>query len=311
MARIRTVKPDFFRHYELYQAEIRVEMPLRVAFAGLWTAADREGRFKWQPEVLKLDCLPFDVLNFVDVLDALWQEKFIGKYMVDGKAYGYIPSFKKHQVVNQREARSTLPSPSNNKTHVHAHAENAGTDIGPSNAENDENIRKGDEPPKTGEKTPTHMRAHAEKTAENGGSVVQEEGNETERTCTHVHAHGEGKGKEGKERKKDPSGPKKEIQKIGLNDLSVKMFEDFAKDKAPDVNILLEIERFRDYWRSRGKRFKDYPAAFRNWLRKAQEFHDERKGKANSGADPPGEYTDDQGVKRSSFTGSPIEEQAP
>ena len=311
MARIRTVKPDFFRHYELYQAENQVAMPLRVAFAGLWTAADREGRFKWQPEVLKLDCLPFDVLDFADVLEALLEHEFIGKYAVGGKSYGYIPSFKEHQVVNQREAKSTLPPPPINGVHVHAHAENVETNIDHPDAENAANIAKGDKSSKTGEKAPTHVHAHAKQSVGNGGSVVQEEGDETERTCTHMHAHGEGKGKEGKERKKDPSGPKKEIQKIGLNDLSVKMFEDFAKDKAPDVNILLEIERFRDHWRSRGKGFKDYPAAFRNWLRKAQEFHDERKGKANSGADTPGEYTDDQGVKRSTFTHSPIKEQAP
>ncbi|MEE8607193.1 MAG: hypothetical protein V3S55_06300 [Nitrospiraceae bacterium] len=90
--------------------------------------------------------------------------------------------------------------------------------------------------------------------------------------------------KEGKGIKKDPSGPKKEKSaikedpKVGLNDLTVKMFHDFAKAKAPDVNILLELERFSDHWRSKGRRFKDNSAAFRNWLRKAQEFHDERKG---------------------------------
>ena len=104
-------------------------------------------------------------------------------------------------------------------------------------------------------------------------------------------------------KEKPPSGAKK---KPGINDLSVRTFEDFAKEHSPDVNILLELERFRDWCRAKGKRWKDPPAAFRNWLRKAQEFHDERKG-GNSGADSSGEHTDDQGVRRSDFTGSPME----
>ena len=42
MARIRTIKPEFFRHADLYEAERETGLPLRLAFAGLWTAADRE-----------------------------------------------------------------------------------------------------------------------------------------------------------------------------------------------------------------------------------------------------------------------------
>ena len=34
--RIRTIKPEFFTHEILYEAEIRFKLPLRVAFAGLW-----------------------------------------------------------------------------------------------------------------------------------------------------------------------------------------------------------------------------------------------------------------------------------
>ena len=33
MARIRTIKPDFFRHYDLYQAEKETGLPVRLAFA--------------------------------------------------------------------------------------------------------------------------------------------------------------------------------------------------------------------------------------------------------------------------------------
>lgn len=112
MARIRTVKPDFFRHAGLFDAEVEEGMPLRVAFAGLWTTADREGRFVWEPRNLKLDCLPHDEVDFSRVLDALATRGFIVKYACGGKEYGHIPSWHDHQVINNREAASAIPDPS-------------------------------------------------------------------------------------------------------------------------------------------------------------------------------------------------------
>lgn len=112
MARIRTIKPDFFRHEGLFELEVASKLPIRVAFAGLWTAADREGRFKWKPRQLKLDCLPFDEVDFSRVLDALATRGFIVKYECDsGDFYGYIPSWHDHQIVNNRESESNLPDP--------------------------------------------------------------------------------------------------------------------------------------------------------------------------------------------------------
>ena len=111
MARIRTIKPEFFRHEGLYEAEQKEKLPLRLAFIGLWTAADKEGRFKWQPRALKLDCLPYEDCDFSRVLDALATRGFIQKYEHEGQFYGVIPSWKAHQVINNRETESTLPDP--------------------------------------------------------------------------------------------------------------------------------------------------------------------------------------------------------
>lgn len=116
MARIRSIKPDFFRHEELYEAERETGLPLRMAFAGLWTAADREGRFVWSPRNLKLDALPYDDVDFSRVLDALWTRGFIVKYAVEGKEYGSIPSWHRHQIINNREKASDLPEPNENNT---------------------------------------------------------------------------------------------------------------------------------------------------------------------------------------------------
>jgi len=115
MARIRTIKPEFFTHWELFDLENESGLPIRVAFAGLWTQADREGRFQWIPQQLKLGCLPYDDIDFSRVLHALTTRGFIKKYTVKGRDFGFIPGFLDHQVINNREKPSSLPDPSNDE----------------------------------------------------------------------------------------------------------------------------------------------------------------------------------------------------
>lgn len=111
MARIRTVKPELFRHEELFEAEVEFGLPLRLSFIALFTACDREGRFKWRPRQLKLDCLPYDEIDFSRVLDALITRGFVVKYEVLGEVYGCIPSFSRHQSINNKESESVYPGP--------------------------------------------------------------------------------------------------------------------------------------------------------------------------------------------------------
>ena len=107
--RIRTIKPEFFIHADLHGAEVEFKLPLRLAFIGLWCAADREGRFKWEPKRLGVQILPYDQIDFSRVLDALATRGFIRKYCVDDKIFGVIPSFASHQVINNREKESVIP----------------------------------------------------------------------------------------------------------------------------------------------------------------------------------------------------------
>lgn len=109
--RIRTVKPEFFTHEGIYEAEIDSKLPLRLAFIGLWCACDREGRFKWEPRRLGVQILPYDDVDFSRVLDALVTRGFLVKYACQGSFFGVIPSFKRHQIVNNKESPSSLPEP--------------------------------------------------------------------------------------------------------------------------------------------------------------------------------------------------------
>lgn len=111
MARIRTIKPEFFKHEGIFDAEQETGLPLRLAFAGLWTQCDREGRFAWRPRQLKVDILPYDDVDFSRVLDVLATRGFVVKYASGGREFGAIPSWHRHQVVNNREKASELPEP--------------------------------------------------------------------------------------------------------------------------------------------------------------------------------------------------------
>jgi hypothetical protein len=121
MARIRTIKPGFFRHEELFEAEKASGFPLRLIFAGLWTVADREGRFEWKPRKIKLDVLPYDELDFAAALEALAVHGFVVKYAVGGSVYAHIPSWGRHQQVNVREAKSEIPAPSEDSASTCTH----------------------------------------------------------------------------------------------------------------------------------------------------------------------------------------------
>jgi hypothetical protein len=109
--RIRTIKPDFFLHEDIHAAENEAKLPLRLAFIGLWCAADREGRFKWEPRKLGVQIMPYDKIDFSRVLDALTTRGFIEKHTSSTCEFGFIPSFHRHQIVNNREKRSELPTP--------------------------------------------------------------------------------------------------------------------------------------------------------------------------------------------------------
>lgn len=111
MQRIRTVKPELFKHDGLFDAEQESGLPLRVAFIGLLTCCDREGRFRWKPRILKLDVLPYDDVDFEEVLNELARKGFICKYEASGEFFGLVPSFSKHQYINNKETASSLPDP--------------------------------------------------------------------------------------------------------------------------------------------------------------------------------------------------------
>lgn len=158
MARIRTIKPEFFQHEDLFDAEIASKLPLRIAYAGLWTQCDREGRFEWRPKSLKLNVLPYDTCDFSAVLSSLEAYGFITRYVVEGKSFGFIPSWTEHQYVNAREPSSTIPAPDEDSINLGQVPVEASTGIRPVRALRERNgkgkERKGTEARATARTTP-------------------------------------------------------------------------------------------------------------------------------------------------------------
>lgn len=105
MARIRSIKPLFFQHERLFELgnETKFGPLIRIAWAGLWTQADCRGLFEWRPLRLKLAILPWDDVDFAALLEAFEREGMVVRYESDGKKYGWIRAFSKHQRPTKHE----------------------------------------------------------------------------------------------------------------------------------------------------------------------------------------------------------------
>lgn len=104
MARIRTIKPEFFTSEDV----VSLSPLARLLYIALWCEADREGRFVYKPATFKLRYLPADTCDCLALCDELLLRGMVKLY---GEGLAYIPAFSDHQSVNPRESASTLPEP--------------------------------------------------------------------------------------------------------------------------------------------------------------------------------------------------------
>lgn len=108
MARIRTIKPEFFTSEDI----VSLSPMARLFYVALWCEADRDGRLEWKPRTFKIRYFPADACD----IDALAREVIaLGLVKLYGDGLAYIPSFTKHQFINNRESESVLPAPEEQK----------------------------------------------------------------------------------------------------------------------------------------------------------------------------------------------------
>lgn len=104
MARIRTIKPEFFTSEDI----VELEPFARLLYIALWCEADKEGRMSWKPKTFKIRYFPADNFDIDALCDALVTRGLVCLY---GESHAFIPSFKSHQHINPREKESVLPAP--------------------------------------------------------------------------------------------------------------------------------------------------------------------------------------------------------
>lgn len=107
MARIRTIKPDFFRNEQL--AELPYED--RLLFIGLWTLADRAGRLEDRPKRIRAELFPYDTFDAELSLSRLSGIGLITRYESDGRRVIAITAWVRHQVPGRDEPPSEFFGP--------------------------------------------------------------------------------------------------------------------------------------------------------------------------------------------------------
>ena len=104
MARIRTIKPEFFTSEDI----VALSPLARLLYIALWCEADKEGRLHWKPRTFKMRYLPGDDCDIHALCAELAGAAVVVLY---GDGHAYIPSFSKHQHINPRESASDIPAP--------------------------------------------------------------------------------------------------------------------------------------------------------------------------------------------------------
>ena len=269
MARIRTIKPEFFRDETLIDLEIaHPEKRPMLVFAALWGHCDKQGVFEWKPRQLALDILPFlwgdtSGTHLGQSLDCLEESGRIKRFEYGGRTYGVIPTFLEHQRITGKEGQGGAKYPS-----PHDLQDRGSTEY-----------------------------SSKETTGHTGDTPGTHPGSQ------------EGKGREGNKRKPPIGPPleEKRIRRKPSRPLPDDWGPiDSHKAKALKLNLDLreEVEAFRDYHLSKDNHYADWNLTFHTWLRKAREFGANRgkptrvdKDGNPMGLDVPfGRLKDNQGI---------------
>ena len=106
MARIRTIKPEFWKNEILGE----LNPDAQLLFIGLWNLSDRRGFLEDRPKRIKADLFPYREVDVENNLTTLEFNGFIKRIEIGEKFYIQIVNFTKHQVCNVKEPESTVPA---------------------------------------------------------------------------------------------------------------------------------------------------------------------------------------------------------
>lgn len=234
MARIRTVKPEFWEDEDLGC----ISRDARLLFIACFNIADDEGRMRWNPTFIKSKAFLYDDdLSLEDVarlMAELEEGGFVAPY-IGGKAsqrLAVVVNFLRHQKIN-RPQPSKIPAPDTDSVNDSAASEE-GTSDNVSDSRHDS---------------------------------VSDSENVTELFTDGMDGEREGKGKgSGARAKRAATPPPQDLP------VSESMVAWWRSQNRPDIDPRSETQKFLNHHRAKGTTFKDWEAAWRNWMLKAIDY---------------------------------------
>jgi len=97
MARIRTIKPDFWTDEKIMECSLSA----RLLFIGMWNFADDYGNLDRHAKQIKARVFPADSIDCEPLLHELLTLGLLIEYSVSEQKYLHIQNFAKHQVINR------------------------------------------------------------------------------------------------------------------------------------------------------------------------------------------------------------------
>lgn len=243
MARIRTIKPEFWTSEQVVECSTNA----RLMFIGLMNFVDDSGVHPAKPMRIKMQVFPGDAFSASEIggfIGELESAGLVRCYEVGGEDYLQITGFTKHQRIDQPSYKFPLPNgkvPDNPKRRRSESSEDGSVQSGECSTNN----------------------------SGTGEERSPPEGNGRE--CN---------GREGSVGEKDsgadkPRKPKRATQlpdDFQPNDSNRKV----AAEQG--VSIAEQLPQFRDHHMARGSTMKDWHAALNTWLRNAKKFDRGRPG---------------------------------
>jgi hypothetical protein len=97
MARIRTIKPDFWTDEKLTECSLSA----RLLFIGTWNFSDDNGNLDRSSKQIKARVFPLDNLDCEPLILELLEKELLVEYEYEDRLYLHIQGFNKHQLINR------------------------------------------------------------------------------------------------------------------------------------------------------------------------------------------------------------------
>ena len=110
MARIRTIKPEFWEDEKLAKLPIHA----RLLFIGTWNFADDNGALLANSVLMKSHIFPYEDIGISTIsewIDILVENGMLIRTTYNGKDYLVIRKFLIHQKINRKSLRINIPLP--------------------------------------------------------------------------------------------------------------------------------------------------------------------------------------------------------